>query len=84
MLPKDENKQFDEDDELVPSTIPDFSVVSEEENDVSLPTVWDHAIETLFKLSSAHPDGISLKKWVHYQTMDSMENVFQWMNDSWQ
>ena len=30
-LPKDENKQFDEDDEHGMSTIPDLSMVSEEE-----------------------------------------------------
>ena len=38
----------------------------------------DHAIDTLFKLSTVYPDGKSLQKWVQYQNMDSMEQFFQW------
>ena len=81
-IPKDEYKHFDEDDGLVASTIPDFSVASEEQKEISPPTICHHAINTLFKLSSAHPDGTSLKKWVHYKYKDSMEQFFQW--DEWQ
>ena len=38
----------------------------------------DHAIDNLFKLSTAHLDGKSLQMWVKYQNMDSMEQGFQW------
>ena len=50
-------------DELVTSTIPDFLVASEEQREVPITTVWDHAIENLFKLSTVHPDGKSLQLW---------------------
>ena len=56
------------------STIPDLSVASEEEQE----------IDTLFKLSTVHPDGKSVKQWVHYQNMDSMEQFFNGMKGSWQ
>ena len=71
-LSNDENKSFDEDDDQATSTIPDLSIEPEEERETSLIGVWDHTIDTLFKLSSLHPDGRSLKQWVHYQTMDTM------------
>ena len=61
-LPKDENKLLNEDDELGTSIIPDLSLASEEGKRISLTTVWGHAIETLFKLSTMYPDGIRLKK----------------------
>ena len=60
-LPKDENKLFDEDDELGTSSRPDLSIASEKQ-ETPLNNVWDHAIDTLFKLSSVHPDGRSLQK----------------------
>ena len=78
VLPNDENKLFDEDDDLGTSTIPDVSAASEEEKEMSLPGGWDHAIDTLFKLSTVHSDGRSLNQWVHYQNMASMEQIFQW------
>ena len=77
-LPKNENKLLDEDDELGTSTVPDLSVASEEEKEISLTTVWDHAIDTLFKLSTIHPDGRSVKKLVQQQNIDSIEQVFEW------
>ena len=83
-LPKDENKLLDEDDELGTTTILDFSVASEEEKEITLTTIWDHAIDTLFKLSTVHPDGKSLQMWVKYQNMDSMEQFFQWDKDNLQ
>ena len=52
------------------STIPDFSVASEEEKETALTTVWDHAIGILFKLSTFHPGGkdlkcgLSIKLWI--------------------
>ena len=49
-LPNDENKCFDEDDIQVTCTIPDLSIEAEEEKDTSLTGVWDHVIDTLFKL----------------------------------
>ena len=77
-LPKDENELLDEADELVTSAIPDFSVASEEEKEIPIATVWDHAIKTLFELLTVHPDGKSPQQWVQYQNMDSMEQFFQW------
>ena len=47
---------FDKDDELGISIIPDLSIASEEE-ETPLNNVLDHAIDTLFKLSTVHPDG---------------------------
>ena len=65
------------DDELVTSTIPDFSVASEEEKEVPITAVWDHVIDNLFNLSTVQPDGKSLQMWVKHQNMDSMEKFFQ-------
>ena len=50
-LPKDENELFDQDDDLITSTLPDFSIASEEKTPV--PTVWDHDTETIFKFNSS-------------------------------
>ena len=77
-LPRNENKLFDEGDEMVTSTIPDFSVASEEEQETPLTNVWDHAIDILFKLSTVHPDGENSQMWVKYQGIDSMEQFLQW------
>ena len=77
-LQKDENKLFDEDDKLIKFTISDFSIASEEEKKTPITTVWDHAVETLFKLSSVHPDSNSLQMWIKYQNIDSMEQFFPW------
>ena len=49
-LPNDDNKLFEEDDDQATSTIPDLSIEPEEEKDTSLTGVWDHAIDSLFKL----------------------------------
>ena len=41
--------------------------------------VWtNHAIDTLFKLSTAHVDGKSLKEWVQHKDMDTMEQFYNW------
>ena len=72
-----ENKLFDEDDELGASTIADLSISSEEE-ETSLNNVWDHAIDTLFKLSTIHPDGNSLQSWVQYQKHRLHGTIFPW------
>ena len=39
---------------------------------------WDHAIDTIFKLSTHHSDGRSLRKWIQYQNMDSTEQLYKW------
>ena len=49
-----------------------------EAKEPSLIGVWDHAINTLFKLSTFHPDGKSLHQSVHYQDMDTTEQFYQW------
>ena len=77
-LTNNENKLFDEDDDQATLSMSDLSIEPEEEKDTTLSGVWDHAIGTLFKLSVFHPDGMSLKLWVHYQNMDTMEQFFQW------
>ena len=43
----------------------------------SVPTIWEYAIDTLFKLSPLHPGGKSLRKWVKHQNMDDMEMFYQ-------
>ena len=78
-LPNNENKLFDEDDDVVTSTIPDLSLPSEdEEEEVMSNNVWEYAIDVLFKLSPLHPEGENLRKWVKYQDMETMEQFFQW------
>ena len=69
-LPNDENKLFDKDDDTGESTIPDLSLPSEdEEEEVKSNNIWEYVIGVLFKLSSLHPEGKSLSKWVKYQEM---------------
>ena len=78
-LPNNENKLFDEDDDVGTSTIPDLSLPSEdEEEEVKSNKVWEFAIDVLFKLSPLHPEGESLRKWVKYQDMETTEQFFQW------
>ena len=72
-LPNNENKFFNEDDDQATSSIPELSTEPEEAKEPSLIGVWDHAIDTLFKLSTFHPDDKNLHQSVHYQTMDTME-----------
>ena len=51
-LPNDENKLFDEDDDVGTSTIPDLSPPSEDVEEETTPNdVWKYAIDTLFKLN---------------------------------
>ena len=78
-LPNDENKLFDEEDDVGTYTIPDLSLPSEdEEEEVKSNNVWEYAIDVLFKLSPLHPQGKSLRKWVKYQDMETMEHFYQW------
>ena len=78
-LPNNENKLFDEDDDVGTSTIPDLSLPSEdEEEEVKSNNVWEYAIDILFKLSPLHPERKSLRKWVKYQEMETMEQFYQW------
>ena len=57
-----------------------LSIANEEgeEEEVTPIKVWDHAIDTLFKLFTAHVDGKSLRKWVQHQGMDTMEHFYEW------
>ena len=78
-LPNNENKLFDEDDDVGISTITDLSLPSEdEEEEVKSNNVWEYAIDVLFKLSPLYPEGRSLRKWIKYQDMKTMEQFFQW------
>ena len=78
-LPIDENKLFDEEDDVGTSTIPDLSLPSvDEEEEVKSNNVWEYAIDVLFRLSPLHAEGKSLRKWVKYQDMDTMEQFYQW------
>ena len=55
-LPNDENKLFDEEDDVGTSTIPDVFLPSEdEEKEVKPNNVWEYAIDVLFKLSTLNP-----------------------------
>ena len=77
--PNNENKLFDEGDDVGTSTIPDLSLPSEdEEEEVKSNNVWQYAIDVLFKLSPLHLEGKSLRKWVKYQDMETMEQFYQW------
>ena len=78
-LPNDENKMFDEEDDVGTSTIPDLLLPNEdEEEEVKSNNVWKYTIDVLFKLSPLHPEGKSLRKWVKYQAMETMEQFYQW------
>ena len=81
-LPNDEIRLFDEGDDHVTSTIPDLSIEPEEERETSLTGVWDHVIDTLFKLSAFHPDGRSLKQCVYYQIWTSWNSSSNGMKDN--
>ena len=73
-LPNDENKLFDQDDEVGSSTTPDLSLPCVDEADeVKSINVWEYAIAVLFSLSPLHPEGKCLRKWVKYQDMETME-----------
>ena len=55
-LPNNENKLFDEDDDVGISTITDHSLPSEdEEEEVKSNNIWEYAIDVLFKLSPLYP-----------------------------
>ena len=72
-LPHDENKLFDEEDDVGTFTIPDLSLPSEdEEEEVKCNNVWEYPIDVLFKLSTLHPEEKRLRQWVKYQDMQTM------------
>ena len=78
-LPNDENKLFDEGDDVGTFPIPDLSPsIEDEEEEVNSNNIWEYAIDVLFKLSPLHPEGKSLRRWVKYQDMETMEQFFQW------
>ena len=79
-LPHDENKLFDEEDDLGTPTIPDLSLTSEdEEEEIKANNVWEHAIDVLFKLATLHNEGKSLRKWVNADNIKkTFENSTQW------
>ena len=78
-LPNDENKLFDEVDDVGNSTIPDLSLPSEvDEEEYTINNVWEYAINDIFQLSMSHVEGKSLRSWVHSQQMESMEQFYEW------
>ena len=77
-LPNDESKLFDKEDDVGTSAIPDLSLPSEDEEENIKSNVWEYTIDVLFKLSPLHPEGNSLRKWVKYQDMETMEQFYQW------
>ena len=78
-LPNDENKLFDERDDIGKSTIPDLSLPSEEDEEkTNNNNVWEYAINNLFHLSTSHVEGKSLRNWVNSQHMEGMKQLFQW------
>ena len=69
---------FDEEDDVGNSTIPDLSLPSEdEEEEVKSNNVWEYASDVLSKLSPLHPEEKSLRKWVNYQEMETMEQFYK-------
>ena len=61
------------------STIPHLSLPSEdEEEEAKSNHIWEYAINDLFKLSSLHAEGKSLRKCVKTQDMENIEHFFQW------
>ena len=77
-LPNDESKILDKEVDVGTSTIPDLSSPSEDEEENIKSNVWEYTIDVLFKLSPLHPEGKSLRKWVKYQDMETMEQFYQW------
>ena len=70
---------FDEEDDVENSIIPDLSLPSEdEEEEVKFNGVWEYAINDLFQLLPLHAEGKSLRNWVKFQDMDTMEQFYQW------
>ena len=62
-----------------------LSIASEDEEEEVMPNnVWDHAIDTLFKLSTLHSDGKSLRDWVNIKTWTTWNSFINGMRDTWQ
>ena len=62
VLPNDENKLFDEQNDVKTSTISNLSLASEdEEEEVKSNYLWEYAIDVLFKLSPLHPEEKALE-----------------------
>ena len=79
-IPNDESKLFDEEDDVGNSTIADLSLPSEvEEEELKLEGAWEYAINDLFQLSPVHAEGKSLRNWVKFQEMNTIEQFFQWV-----
>ena len=78
LLPNNENKLFDEEDDAGNSTIPDLSLPSEDEGDDTTPNgIWEYAINDLLQLSPLHAERKSLRNWVKFQDMGNMEQFYQ-------
>ena len=78
--PNDENKLFDEDDDVGNSTIPDLSLPSEDdEEELKLNGVWEYALNDLFQLSHVHAEGNSLRNWVKFQGMNTIVQFYEWV-----
>ena len=77
-LPNDEDKLFDEEDDVGTLTIADLSLPREdEEEEVKSNNVWEYAIDVLFKLSPLYAEGKTLRNWVKYQGMETMEQFYK-------
>ena len=80
-LPNDENKLFDEADDVGNSTTPDLSLPSEvDEEEHTINNVWEYAINDIFQLSTSHVEGKSLRRWVHSQQMKAWINSMNGKN----
>ena len=69
-LPDDDNKLFDEGDDIGNSTIPDISLPIEDANNSKC--VWEYAINDLLQLSLLHAEGKILRNWVRFQPMENI------------
>ena len=80
-LPNDENKLFDEADNVGNSTIPDLSLPSEvDEEEHTINNVWEYAVNDLFQLSTSHVEGKSLRSSIHSQQMEAWSNSMNGKN----
>ena len=80
-LPNDENKLFDEEDDVGNSTIPDLSLPSEDEEEECNPnSVWKYAINDLFQLSPLHAEGKSMQNLVRFKVWRTWKHFMNGMN----
>ena len=64
-----------------PANIPTFITPSAPP---SIPPVWEHVIDVLMKLPSTTAEGQSMRSWVTYHSLTSLEDFLMWELDTLQ